>query len=54
MRDQPKPTVVIVDDHVLLRSGVRAEIAAQLTVVGEAGTVAEAIGLIRARRVHWA
>ena len=50
MSDQPKPTVVIVDDHVLLRSGVRAEIAAEIAVVGEAGTGAEAIRLIRSVR----
>ena len=40
------PTVVLVDDHRLFRSGVRAEIGAMVDVVGEASTVAEAIALI--------
>lgn len=38
--------VVIVDDHDLFRSGVRAEIGACVEVVGEARTVAEAIAVI--------
>jgi DNA-binding NarL/FixJ family response regulator len=38
--------VVLVDDHRLFRSGVRAEIGALVDVVGEASTVAEAIALI--------
>ncbi len=38
--------VVLVDDHRLFRSGVRAEIGALVDVVGEASTVAEAITLI--------
>ncbi len=41
--------LVLVDDHHLFRAGVRAELAgarARVTVVGEAGTVAEAIALI--------
>jgi DNA-binding NarL/FixJ family response regulator len=38
--------VVLVDDHRLFRSGVRAELGAAVEVVGEAGTVAEAISLI--------
>ena len=36
-------SVVLVDDHRLFRSGVRAEIGALVDVVGEAATVAEAI-----------
>lgn len=38
--------VVLVDDHRLFRSGVRAEIGAVVDVVGEASTVAEAIALV--------
>jgi DNA-binding NarL/FixJ family response regulator len=41
-----EPRVVIVDDHHLFRSGVRAELGGQLTVVGDAGSVEEAIGVI--------
>jgi DNA-binding NarL/FixJ family response regulator len=40
--------VFLVDDHALFRSGVRTELGADLTVVGEAGTVPEAIaGILR-------
>jgi DNA-binding NarL/FixJ family response regulator len=39
--------VVLVDDHRLFRSGVRAEIGALVDVVGEASTVAEAVETIR-------
>jgi DNA-binding NarL/FixJ family response regulator len=39
--------VVLVDDHRLVRSGVRAELAPDLEVVGEAGTVAEAVEVLR-------
>jgi DNA-binding NarL/FixJ family response regulator len=39
--------VVLVDDHELFRAGVRGEIATSVDVVGEAGTVAEAVPLIR-------
>ena len=42
-----KRRVVLVDDHELFRSGVRAELANAVDVVGEAGTVAEAAPLIR-------
>ena len=50
MSDASRPTVVIVDDHALFRAGVNAEIAARVAVLGDAGTVSEAIGLIRERR----
>jgi DNA-binding NarL/FixJ family response regulator len=40
--------VVIVDDHDLFRSGVRAELGARVDVVGEAGSVGEAIEVITA------
>lgn len=39
-------SVAIVDDHALWRAGVRAELAAHLDVVGEAGTVEDAVDLI--------
>lgn len=35
--------VFLVDDHSVFRSGVRAEISGQVDIVGEAGSVAEAI-----------
>jgi DNA-binding NarL/FixJ family response regulator len=38
--------VVVVDDHVLFRRGVVAEISGALEVVGEAGSAAEAIAVI--------
>ena len=40
--------VVLVDDHRLFRAGVRTELANQVEVVGEAGTVAEAVALVLA------
>jgi DNA-binding NarL/FixJ family response regulator len=45
-----KPRVAIVDDHHLFRSGVRAELGEELEVVGDAGTVADAVALIREQR----
>jgi DNA-binding NarL/FixJ family response regulator len=45
-----RPRVVIVDDHHLFRSGVRAELGEQLEVVGDAGTVEDAVALIREQR----
>lgn len=39
-------TVVIVDDHALWRAGVRSELAAHVDVVGDAGTVQDAVDLI--------
>jgi DNA-binding NarL/FixJ family response regulator len=42
--------VFVVDDHALARAGVRAEIAADVDIVGEAASVREAIdGIIAAR-----
>jgi DNA-binding NarL/FixJ family response regulator len=40
------PRVVIVDDHRLFRSGVRAELDGLVEVVGDAGTVEEAVQCI--------
>ena len=45
MAERP-PRVVLVDDHRLFRSGVRAELGDAVEVVGEAGTVAEAVALV--------
>jgi DNA-binding NarL/FixJ family response regulator len=42
-----QPRVVIVDDHHLFRSGVRAELGNELDVVGDAGSVEEAVAVIR-------
>lgn len=38
--------VVLIDDHVLFRAGVRAELSGRLSVVGEAGSVDEAVSLV--------
>ena len=43
-----EPAVVIVDDHAIFRSGVRAELEGRLDVRGEAGSVEEAVRLIAA------
>ena len=42
--------VVLVDDHALFRSGVRAELAGHADVVAEAGGVDEAVAAIREHR----
>lgn len=42
--------VVIVDDHAMFRSGVKAEIASSVEVVGEAGDVDEAVAVVEASR----
>jgi DNA-binding NarL/FixJ family response regulator len=39
--------VVLVDDHELFRAGVRGELGAAVEIAGEAGSVAEAVPLIR-------
>ena len=39
-------SVVIVDDHSIFRSGLRADLAPDLTVLGEASSVATAIALL--------
>jgi RNA polymerase sigma factor (sigma-70 family) len=49
-RGDSAPRVVIVDDHHLFRSGVRVELGAELDVVGDAGTVEDAVALIREQR----
>jgi DNA-binding NarL/FixJ family response regulator len=42
--------VVLVDDHQLVRSGVRAELGPDVDVVGEAADVMEAVAVIEAQR----
>ena len=42
-----KRRVVLVDDHNLFRSGVRAELGDAVDVIGEAGSVEEAVPLIK-------
>src|SRR5260221_6657607 len=44
---RPLRRVVLVDDHDLFRAGVRAGLEKTVEVVGEAGTVAEAVPLIK-------
>jgi DNA-binding NarL/FixJ family response regulator len=41
-----RPSVVIVDDHAIFRSGVRAELEPFVEVLGEAGSVEEAVRTI--------
>jgi DNA-binding NarL/FixJ family response regulator len=41
-----QPTVVIVDDHALFRAGVRAELGERVAVVGDAGSVEQAVETI--------
>jgi DNA-binding NarL/FixJ family response regulator len=45
-----RPRVVIVDDHHLFRAGVRAELGAEVDVVGDADGVEAAVGVIRRER----
>jgi DNA-binding NarL/FixJ family response regulator len=40
------PRVVVVDDHALFRSGVRAELEGHVDIVGDAASVAEAVQVI--------
>jgi DNA-binding NarL/FixJ family response regulator len=42
-----KPRVIVVDDHRLFRAGVRSELGDAVDVLAEAGSVAEAVPLIR-------
>ena len=45
--------MVIVDDHAIFRSGLKADLDARIQVVGEAGTVEQAIAVIAAARPRW-
>ena len=49
MSAQP-PSVVIVDDHAIFRSGVRAELEDLVEIRGDAGSVEEAVRMIAAER----
>ena len=42
-----KRRVVLVDDHELFRAGVRGELGDAVEIVGEAGSIAEAVPMIR-------
>lgn len=44
---KPRRRLVLVEDHRLFRAGVRSELDASIEVVGEAGSVADAVPLIR-------
>jgi DNA-binding NarL/FixJ family response regulator len=44
------PRVIVVDDHALFRDGVRSRLSGAVELIGEAGTVDEAIALIRAEQ----
>jgi len=46
---QRLPTVFLVDDHALIRAGLRAELSGHVNVVGEADEVAAAIEIILER-----
>jgi DNA-binding NarL/FixJ family response regulator len=46
----PRLRVVVVDDHSLVRAGVRAGLDADLEVVGEAGDVLGAVDVVRSQR----
>ena len=48
--DSPLVTVVLVDDHRMFRSGVRAEIGEAVDIVGEAADVDTAVALVRQHR----
>ncbi len=41
-----QPSVVLIDDHDLVRAGVRAELGDHVRVVGEAGDVVEAVDVV--------
>ncbi len=46
MTDSPRPRVFLVDDHELIRAGIRAEIAEAVDIIGEADEVAAAVEMI--------
>lgn len=49
MTKVPLPRVFLVDDHALIRSGIRAELGSQVELVGEADEVEAAIEMILER-----
>ncbi|MHA7141433.1 LuxR C-terminal-related transcriptional regulator [Arthrobacter sp. Sr33] len=51
MNDPQQPiTVVVVDDHAIFRSGLRADLDSRITVLAEAAGVAEALAAIHEHR----
>jgi len=46
----PRTRVVVVDDHSMFRSGVKAELGGSVDIVGEAADVAEAVAAIHRTR----
>ncbi len=46
MSDSSRPRVFLVDDHELIRAGIKAEIAGSVEIVGEADEVEAAIEMI--------
>ncbi|MEV4256215.1 response regulator transcription factor [Spirillospora sp. NPDC049652] len=48
MNGSPLRRVVLVDDHQMFRTGVKAELGTSVEIVGEAGDVDEAVAVIRA------
>ena len=49
MTSERVPTVYLVDDHALIRAGLRAELSGHVNVIGEADEVAAAIEIILER-----
>ena len=49
MSEEGRPRVFLVDDHAVVRAGVRAELGAAVTVVGEADEVDAAVEMINER-----
>ena len=49
MTSERVPTVFLVDDHALIRAGLRAELSGHVNVIGEADEVAAAIEIILER-----
>ena len=49
MTDSRQPSVFLVDDHDLIRAGIRAEIAGSVNIVGEADEVEAAVEMILER-----
>jgi DNA-binding NarL/FixJ family response regulator len=45
-RPQRPITVVLVDDHAMFRTGVRAELGSSVAVVGEAADAQEAVRIV--------
>ncbi|WP_030174589.1 LuxR C-terminal-related transcriptional regulator [Spirillospora albida] len=45
---EPQKRVVLVDDHQMFRTGVKAELGGSVEIVGEAGDVDEAVTVIKA------